>query len=691
MSYISSKTSNLDPVINYITNGRAYNSTEGWSTYAESDAVTFQDTGDTVTLNSHGLSNGTLISFTSITSTTGISINTAYYVVNATTNTFQVATSVGGSALPLTTNGSGTLVRSIPKLGTGGSPSVTFTRNTTTPLRQGSDFRFAKDAANRMGQGVSYDFTIDDADLAKVLTISFDYELITATGTYANGDVTVYLIQDPTGTPVVIQPAGYTVLSAASGLPVKEIATFQTSNSVKSYRLCVHVASVSATAYTLAIDNVQVGPQVVQYGAPITDWQAYTPSASINQGLGTLANVDVYWRRVGTDIEIRGSFTTGTVAASEARLALPAGLSTTSDVTQNTIIGVFGRGVSTATKGGFMIKQHNVNYVCFSANAVFSGNTTISTNPELGSAIFGSGDKVSIQLSVPIQGWSSTVQMSNDTDTRVVAARIMKNGGSATANTTISSWTTAAVDTHGAMNLSTGVYTVPVPGIYYVELHTLASAAGGGYGRVKIDGVTAFQNAADEGPNQAGYGCSGLTSFLNAGQQITVELSVTKTLTSTTTDNFLNIFRLSGPSAIAASETVAARYGTSAAPTVNTTSPIITYGTKSYDTHGAMSGNTYTVPVAGIYRISFAGYANSVAWSAAGLFLGEALQNSVLIGTLGLTRVAAAVTTGMGAYGSLAIRCNAGDALQVRVYASSSTTLSANVNDNFICIERIGN
>jgi hypothetical protein len=72
-------------------------------------SVTFTDTGDTVNLNNHGLSDGDEVSFAAITTTTGIVINTMYYVVGATTNTFQVAATLGGSALPLTTNGSGTL------------------------------------------------------------------------------------------------------------------------------------------------------------------------------------------------------------------------------------------------------------------------------------------------------------------------------------------------------------------------------------------------------------------------------------------------------------------------------------------------------------------------------------------------------------------------------------------------------
>lgn len=74
-----------------------------------SKSVTFQDSGDTVTLTTHGLSNGDTVSFSSITSTTGISANTTYYVVNAATDTFKLATSSGGSAIALTNDGSGTM------------------------------------------------------------------------------------------------------------------------------------------------------------------------------------------------------------------------------------------------------------------------------------------------------------------------------------------------------------------------------------------------------------------------------------------------------------------------------------------------------------------------------------------------------------------------------------------------------
>lgn len=73
--------------------------------------VTFTDAGDTVNLNSHGLVEGDAVLFTSITSTTGISANTVYYVGGTiTANAFQIAATKGGAALTLTTDGSGVAV-----------------------------------------------------------------------------------------------------------------------------------------------------------------------------------------------------------------------------------------------------------------------------------------------------------------------------------------------------------------------------------------------------------------------------------------------------------------------------------------------------------------------------------------------------------------------------------------------------
>lgn len=69
-------------------------------------AVTTTDAGDLFTATAHGLSNGTPLTFTSITTTTGVSVGVTYYVVTTAANTFQVAATPGGAAIAITTDGS---------------------------------------------------------------------------------------------------------------------------------------------------------------------------------------------------------------------------------------------------------------------------------------------------------------------------------------------------------------------------------------------------------------------------------------------------------------------------------------------------------------------------------------------------------------------------------------------------------
>lgn len=165
-----------------------------------------------------------------------------------------------------------------PVDGTGGSPNVTWTRTTSSPLSGDASFLFTKDAANRQGQGVSYTFTIDSADdngglFNSPLSYSPD------TGTYSGGssttdsDLTVYVVSLEFGT--VIQPSYYKLDASVNGKVVKATPVFQLpvsagGGSARQFRLCVHVATTSASAYTVKFDEIKVNPQPqsnVQYGS----------------------------------------------------------------------------------------------------------------------------------------------------------------------------------------------------------------------------------------------------------------------------------------------------------------------------------------------------------------------------------------------------------------------------------------
>jgi len=101
--------------------GTTTNFTSGSTAYREFDynnanlantdaPVTFTASTDTVNRTAHGYSNGMVVRFYNIVTTTGLEQGQQYYVINATANTFQVSLTEGGSAVVLTNDGSATLL-----------------------------------------------------------------------------------------------------------------------------------------------------------------------------------------------------------------------------------------------------------------------------------------------------------------------------------------------------------------------------------------------------------------------------------------------------------------------------------------------------------------------------------------------------------------------------------------------------
>lgn len=216
-----------------------------------------------------------------------------------------------------------------------------------------------------------------------------------------------------------------------------------------------------------------------------------------------------------------------------------------------------------------------------------------------GNALFGASVTVSVLLKIPIQGWSSSQVFSQDADTRVVIfSGYVASNQALTANVT-NLPLTASKDSHVAWTGST--YVVPVPGDYQLAATLLANATGGT--------IQAYVNAAAVKQmmtiNTAEYVSSALTlENLKAGDIISFRSNATQTVAGVSTA-FVSISRISGPSQIAASESVSALY-TGAPPTgtLNGSLNNVTFGTKVKDSHNAMSGATYTVPVSGTYSVS---------------------------------------------------------------------------------------
>lgn len=595
------------PVINYIANGYADNSTTGWATYAD---------------------------------TAGTS----------------------------------------PVDGTGGSPSVTISTSSSSPLIGSNSFLLAKGASNLKGNGWSYNFTIDAGYQAKVLQISANY--LVASGTFVAGsgpsspsDVTVW-IYDVTNA-VLIQPSSISFLSNSSTISDQFNATFQTASNSTSYRLIFHVGSTSASAYTLKMDNITVSPSTYVYGTPITDWQTYTPTFT---SFGTATSINFLWRRVGSNVEIRGNFVAGTTVASEGRISLP-NVTSISTLPSISIAGKLTRGNTTATniKGFDVLIEPSVSYVTFGLDEYQTALPSLSKRD--GSGVCSSGETISLYATIPIQGWSSSVQTSDQTDTRIVSFSGNKSSNqSVTAATTNISYSSLK-DTHGAWN-GTDTYTVPVSGDYIVSITT--NASGNAEIIAYVNGTTTSRMVGTA--NSANWlGASNIVYNLKVGDLLTFRSTASVTITGSAGQNNISISRITGPSAIAATESVSARYYVSAGASTTGGNPF-NYDTKDWDSHGAVTtGATtwkFTAPIAGEYLVTGLTF---IAASGTYLLYKNGSNNRAISGFVVNTTIASFSTK---------IKLLAGDYIDIRNQTTGTPTAAGGSTisgTNYIEINKVGN
>ena len=139
-------------------------------------AVTGVASTDIITATGSAFANGQPVRFTALTGGTGLNTTTNYYVINVSGDSFQVSTSVGGSASLFTTNiTAGTLVN-----GHSVSTNVTLSENTTatnsdlvlTPKGNGAFILGAKPdgttaGGNKRGNG-AVDFQINKTSVNQV-------------------------------------------------------------------------------------------------------------------------------------------------------------------------------------------------------------------------------------------------------------------------------------------------------------------------------------------------------------------------------------------------------------------------------------------------------------------------------------------------------------------------------------------
>lgn len=140
---------------------------------------------------------------------------------------------------------------STPVDGTGGTPTITWSRVTSNPLVGIGSFLFTKDAVNRQGEGASYDFVLPRGYRDQDQSLSLIWEVVT--GTYTDGDIAVFLYDVDGAT--LITPEESSLFDKATANLITTRFVLPNPTSV-NYRFIVHQASTTTNGYTVKFDQV---------------------------------------------------------------------------------------------------------------------------------------------------------------------------------------------------------------------------------------------------------------------------------------------------------------------------------------------------------------------------------------------------------------------------------------------------
>ena len=430
-----------------------------------------------------------------------------------------------------------------------------------------------------------------------------------------------------------------------------------------------------------------IGPTYIPGMPAMSDWQSYVPTIT---GCGTVTANTAEWRRVGGEMEIRGTFTTGTVAASIFTLSLP--------------LGTIAAAVSGAASGGQLVGSMVLgsstgaaprSVLAVPGEAVIKG-AIISAGqnalaPANGNALFNSSEREGFFARVPIVGWSGTTavqpgsrylwaQRFAATATRVTTTP-SKPGeyrarrlGTDTAPTTVPSVASGLAISSGSAIGAGAINQYDI----YIGAGKVVQLAGykttGRSGHIVLD---FFKTTTFTGISWAYDTTTGVASFYAqvsyAGDYVGVSVDQSAGYATA----YFDILVADDPVAIAQAPSVHVEASSDAGQALTADVTNINFEDEQVDTHGAWSNGVFTAPVSGRYAIACCATTISTP-----IVLGL-WKNGSLHADLGFQG-----SSGQRNNSSAIVTLSAGDTLSIR--SRGGVTMDTVATRNWLRITRIG-
>ncbi len=573
---------------------------------------------------------------------------------------FELGTTSGWSLgnVSLTSN----LPTGVPTFGSGASGAAAITAVTSGKLAGTYSLDFSQGVIPTVaGNFIASDaFTIDTEDQAKVFNFKFYYSptlnpsSMNMSGTSSNSfGIAVY---DVTNSAWII-PAGVFSMTQKAGVG-STAGTFQTTANSTQYRFVIYNANATAGAVSILYDDFYLGPEAVSSSIPIVSFTGTQVTQAVTAGVTNVAftatkDTNAAWNGTQYVVPMSGDYF----------------------VTYN--MNVSAVGTPSVFKNGSVVGGSVT-----IASAGYSGTGAILLQNLV------PGDLISIRVSTSITVTSGAMSVyrigssGSSNDARIVSFSGTNASQAMTADVT--NWTlTATKDSNAGWTGST--YVVPVAGDYFCAASALTSGA---------TSLQIYKNAvryAFGSTTSAGSMAANVANLVtNCVPGDILSFRVGNSITLTT--GVGTIYRLSGPTVVAASESVNARYLNTAGTAIGTSPAVLPFPTKNYDSHNAYNTSTglYTVPVSGKYFVGAQLQTAAVNLSTSQGVAIFVYKNAADVGYLG-SAPGTGVSVVKAPGGSDVIDCVAGDTLAIWAVSDVATSCSTTAARCHVQIYRVGN